>query len=113
MKVPGFTAEVSLYRAGRLDATGSSRAQSRPSNSVQPAMSIYVDGLYYCEGYVDDDGVQCFRRNIRDPVHDPPCRPVCSPCTFTLGRGWSRMCIGFDCQVTELGCVPRGVYTPF
>lgn len=71
MKIPGFTAEASLYKTreryqmvGTLDWLAGRRSVSDPNpNSVQPALSIYVDGLYYCEGFIDWFGnVRCSSR---------------------------------------------------
>ncbi len=69
MKILGFTAEASLCKsdecyhfAGTLDGLASYKSGSNSNlNSVQPALSIYVDGRYFCEGYIDRFGnVRCF-----------------------------------------------------
>ena len=74
MSLPGFTAEASIYQvhtpSGMFQHTDSQRDQNR-LNSVQPALSIYVDGRYYCDGEIDSRGnVRCarlgggFRRSV-------------------------------------------------
>lgn len=63
MTMPGFTAENALHPTsqryrGQLDYATISGEQR-----VAPALSIYVDGFYFCEGYIDWFGnVRCFRR---------------------------------------------------
>jgi len=55
--MPGFHAEKAL-------AIGQHRFlpfDSPPSlATVTPAMTIEVDGVYYCEGQVTDEGVVCY-----------------------------------------------------
>lgn len=72
MRMPGFTAETSLHKGiercylvgTREDSADCRRGTS--SNSVQPALSIYVDGRYFCEGIIDQFGnIRCFRRGGR------------------------------------------------
>ena len=66
-RMPGFTAEASLYKTseryslvGALNGLADHKGEGAPS-SVQPALSIYVDGRYFCEGYIDRFGnVRCF-----------------------------------------------------
>jgi len=55
--MPGFSAESAITgrRGGR-----SRSAFRKPVSGVYPAMTILVDGLYYCEGEVTDWGVQCY-----------------------------------------------------
>lgn len=72
MRMPGFTAESSFrrgiercYLVGTRDDSAD-RRRGTSSNSVQPALSIYVDGRYFCEGIIDQFGnVRCFRRGWR------------------------------------------------
>jgi len=78
MRMPGFTAEASLYKTneryhmlGTLDRlTGCGDVNNQRLKSVQPAASIYVDGLYYCEGYIDRFGnVRCASRFSRGALN--------------------------------------------
>ncbi len=62
MKVPGFTAEASLYKA-RANGLASHKSESSPfSDLIQPALSIYIDGLYAGEGDIDCFGFHCVIR---------------------------------------------------
>jgi hypothetical protein len=58
MSIPGFTAESTI--AGGWDKR--SRSADKTASGVFPAMTILVDGAYYCEGEVTDSGVQCYGR---------------------------------------------------
>jgi len=69
MNLPGFTAEASLCPAHALDSVAETlNNRTLPGltggqniNSVQPARSIYVDGRYFCDGYIDGFGnVRCW-----------------------------------------------------
>jgi hypothetical protein len=62
MRIPGFTAERSI--ASERSAMSRS-ASPRAVSGVYPAMTILVDGVYYCEGEVTDNGVQCYGSGSR------------------------------------------------
>jgi hypothetical protein len=57
MRMPGFTAEGSI--AGPRSAKSRS-ASRRTVSGVYPAMTILVDGVYYCDGEITDSGVNCY-----------------------------------------------------
>ena len=67
MNIPSFTAQASLYSAKTLASVAETFTPTLPgrtggqnANTVQPALSIYVDGRYFCDGYIDGFGnVRC------------------------------------------------------
>ena len=62
MNMPGFTAEQSLYKtSGRYQMTSSTHRVKLNANLVQPALAIYIDGRYVCNGEVTDNGfINCY-----------------------------------------------------
>jgi hypothetical protein len=69
--MPGFTADMSLFHGieqahstnNKEYLTIKDGVPGRRNNSIFPALSIYVDGVYYCEGVIDMYGnVRCYRR---------------------------------------------------
>jgi hypothetical protein len=62
MAMPGFSAESAIRGGQRGRSRSAFHEAMKP---VQPAVSIYVDGIYYCEGEVDEfwGGVQCYGAN--------------------------------------------------
>lgn len=57
MRIPGFSAENSIPIVRSHISRSATR---RTVSGVYPAMTILVDGMYYCEGEVTGDGVQCY-----------------------------------------------------
>jgi hypothetical protein len=73
MKIPGFNAEASLYQPHEPYPTAEAingQANRGNPDSVQPALSIYVDGRYYCDGVIDGNGnVRCRRLSNRLTIY--------------------------------------------
>jgi len=102
MTIPGFTADRALYQTRRFS---NSKRKKADSLGVQPALAaIYVDGQYYCDGVVTEDGVQCYGGSSGprpDPANDPriiaACRRAClGRCHNKINSTCYRDCIG-DC----------------
>lgn len=98
MNTPGFTASASLYRSSVSYVIGAQANRSFGfSDSVQPAMAIYVDGRYICNGEVTDNGfINCY------PIGgggEQLCRPGCGPC-----RNHVKTCILRNCDDVERRC---------
>ena len=62
MKMPGFTAEDSLYKTnGRYQMANSIHGIELNSNLVQPSLAIYIDGRFVCNGEVTANGfIDCY-----------------------------------------------------
>ncbi len=59
-RFPGFTAEASLYKARTVASGVGYSDESGPNpNSVQPAASVYIDGIYVGEGGIVCDFGRC------------------------------------------------------
>jgi hypothetical protein len=105
MNIPGFTAPASLYRSPVSYVVGSRTSRSPgSSDSVQPAMAIYVNGIYYCDGEVTSGGVNCYGGPAGDlglggGPREPLCRPQCGPC-----RNHVKTCILRNCDDVERRC---------
>ena len=101
MNIPGFSAEASVYRTGRPYASGSFRHTAGLANSVQPALAIYVDGRYVCNGDVNSNGfINCYPPGGGGQL----CRPSCSPCVRIPGEGRIKTCVRRNCDVDEVPC---------
>ena len=62
MKMPGFTAEESLFKtSGRYQMTSSTHKVELNASLVQPSLAIYIDGRFVCNGEVTDNGfINCY-----------------------------------------------------
>ena len=99
MNIPGFAAPASLYRSPVSYVVGSQAIRSfGSSDGVQPAMAIYVGGVYYCDGEVTSGGISCYGAGGGGP-REPVCRPGCGPC-----RNGVKTCITRNCDDFERRC---------
>src|SRR5688572_19198245 len=76
MNMPGFTAQVSLYRSSVSSGARASQSFSS-SGSVQPAKAIYVNGRFYCNGEISGHQIRCYDQG--GGPQEPP-ELVCGPC---------------------------------
>lgn len=62
MRIPGFTAETSLYKTrGRYQMTSSTHRVELDANLVKPSLAIYMDGRFVCDGEVTANGfINCY-----------------------------------------------------
>ena len=106
MNLPGFTAPASLFRSPVSYVVGSQASQSfGSSDSVRPAMAIYVNGVYYCDGEVTGSGVECYGSGGGGGgPREPLCRPSCGPCRNVPVQGRVKTCILRNCDDVEKRC---------
>ena len=97
MNIPGFTAPASLYRSSVSYLGSHANRSFGSSNSVQTAMSVYVNGVYYCEGEVTGSGVNCYGGDVGP--RKPLCVPQCGRC-----RNGVKLCILRNCDDVEKRC---------
>jgi hypothetical protein len=79
MNLPGFTAEDPLYQRGEhYQITNSAHSVTPNMSLLQPALPVYLDGRYVCNGEVTDHGFI----NCDSPGGGPSGPPElrCGPC---------------------------------
>ena|SRR5713101_6299528 len=110
MNLPGFTAEVSLYKSSMTYFMNSSASSAGGNFVVQPQLrktdfECVHDCLeaggpssvcnFFCTENIDDGGGRS----------DPVCRPSCSPCRRVPGQaGRWRTCILRNCDDRMIRC---------
>lgn len=105
MNLPRFTADASLYKTSQVYMTGAQHFRAGLSNVVQPAMAIYIDGRFVCNGEVTPNGfINCYPGGGGGGPREPTCRPRCSTCRNVPGEGRIRVCIRRDCESVEVPC---------
>lgn len=90
MNLPGFDADASLYMTGRHYRTGGSFNPGTGSTmrGIEPALSIFIDGRFVCDGEVTDNGfISCNPIGVGGvgPGPDPSAR-ICRSCLSGCAR---------------------------
>ena len=86
MNLPGFDAEASLYTPGRYYRAGPGVRSTL--GGVEPALSIFIDGRFVCDGEVTDNGfISCNPIGVGGvgPGPDPSGR-ICRSCLSACAR---------------------------
>ena len=86
MNLPGFYAEASLYTPGRRYRTCAGTRSTL--GGVEPALSIFIDGRFVCEGEVTDNGfISCNPINAGGVGVGPdPSARICRSCLSSCTR---------------------------
>jgi hypothetical protein len=117
MKMPGFSAEASLYRTSRQYRMASNYVLG--SHQVLPQLKSIGFCMADCD-FTESDPLlrdvcklRCFEQGDGGGDGGPGgevCRPSCTPCRRVPGRvGLWKTCVGRDCETRDVRC---GVAAP-
>jgi hypothetical protein len=113
MRMPGFAAEATLYKASGQYCTARIYGDSGAFQGVLPQLARQVDECYAWCNLSGEDPLTCFFRcgsgdggggnGGGDGGGGESCRPGCGPCR-RVGSRWQRVCVNADCDTRTVAC---------